>query len=360
MTNRERLEKIILNNRSNEQPHISIYMPTHRSKPDNLQDPIVLKNLLQDLEKSLIEQYPRRTWETTLKNLYELQKGVQSFWQYGKDGLAILAVDDEIEIFQLYYQPAPKVFLGENFHIISLLAYLETYDEVLVADLSKDRVKLYLANRYTNEPFESEAIKTSFPELFDDFDSNASLNFGSYTGNESAYHGHRAKPEEVEKDREKYFRYLDTTFGEIYKLEKRPVLLAGTVENIAAFKNVAKENVYLSAEVPKPLDSLDQKATQEALKEAMNPLLQKDREDLAGRLNKAIAGELVLHKTHDIEKAAAEGRIAELIVDLSKVIIQDKTLDEAVLEAINTKAKISVLHKPLEGVETPYTALLRY
>lgn len=35
-------------------PCLSLYMPTHRSHPENLQDPTRIQNLVKQLEKSLI------------------------------------------------------------------------------------------------------------------------------------------------------------------------------------------------------------------------------------------------------------------------------------------------------------------
>ena len=40
-----------------EPPCISLYQPTHRANPDNLQDPIRYKNLVRDIERSLREKY---------------------------------------------------------------------------------------------------------------------------------------------------------------------------------------------------------------------------------------------------------------------------------------------------------------
>jgi len=38
-------------------PCLSLYMTTHRSHPENLQDPIRFQNLVKQLEESLLEQY---------------------------------------------------------------------------------------------------------------------------------------------------------------------------------------------------------------------------------------------------------------------------------------------------------------
>lgn len=43
-----------------EPPRISLYQPTHRANPDNLQDSIRYKNLVRDAERSLREKYSGR------------------------------------------------------------------------------------------------------------------------------------------------------------------------------------------------------------------------------------------------------------------------------------------------------------
>ncbi|MDZ7622820.1 MAG: hypothetical protein U5J96_00005, partial [Ignavibacteriaceae bacterium] len=41
----------------NQTPCLSLYMTTHRSHPENLQNPIRFQNLVKQLEESLLEQY---------------------------------------------------------------------------------------------------------------------------------------------------------------------------------------------------------------------------------------------------------------------------------------------------------------
>ena len=43
-----------------ETPCLSLYQPTHRQHPDNVQDPIRFRNLVKELEESLGQKYPKR------------------------------------------------------------------------------------------------------------------------------------------------------------------------------------------------------------------------------------------------------------------------------------------------------------
>jgi hypothetical protein len=49
-------------------PSISLYMPTHRSHPDNQKDIIVFKNLVKQITESLRENTRKRRFSTVLNH----------------------------------------------------------------------------------------------------------------------------------------------------------------------------------------------------------------------------------------------------------------------------------------------------
>lgn len=50
-------ELLIQLSAAQEPPCLSLYQPTHRRHPDNRQDPIRFRNLLKELEVSLLREY---------------------------------------------------------------------------------------------------------------------------------------------------------------------------------------------------------------------------------------------------------------------------------------------------------------
>ena len=83
-----------------EGPCLSLYQSTHRSHPENEQDPIRYKNLLKQLEKSLADTYPSKEYEPLLKPFHDLDENV-NFWQHTLDGIAILSNKDHFHVFHL-------------------------------------------------------------------------------------------------------------------------------------------------------------------------------------------------------------------------------------------------------------------
>lgn len=72
------------------EPCLSLYQPTHRQHPENLQDPMRFGNLVKQLTHSVQKKYPQRDTAALLAPLHALAKDTQ-FWNKSLDGLAILA-----------------------------------------------------------------------------------------------------------------------------------------------------------------------------------------------------------------------------------------------------------------------------
>jgi hypothetical protein len=71
-----------------EPPCLSLYQPTHRTYPENQQDPIRFRNLLKAIEGSLRQKYPKReVW--SLLDRFEVLAEDGDFWNHTLDGLAI-------------------------------------------------------------------------------------------------------------------------------------------------------------------------------------------------------------------------------------------------------------------------------
>src|SRR5262245_28414572 len=83
-----------------EAPWVSIYLPTHRSHPDNVKDPIRFKNLVTEVENSLNRRHPVREVRALVEPLNRLQANA-TFWNHTLDGLAVLASAARFDVFKL-------------------------------------------------------------------------------------------------------------------------------------------------------------------------------------------------------------------------------------------------------------------
>ena len=59
-------------------PCLSLYQPTHRRHPENQEDPIRFRNLVKDLEASLLQKYPAAEAKLLLEPFHALDDGPQA------------------------------------------------------------------------------------------------------------------------------------------------------------------------------------------------------------------------------------------------------------------------------------------
>ncbi len=338
-------------------PKISLYQPTSRSMPEIKADPIVFKNLLQEAKALLEEKYNRRVWKPLLDSLEGIQADAD-FWQQNKEGLAVLIDESGMEVFRVEQPFDPSVSVEEHFYLLPLLEIYESFDAAYLLDLSKDRVALYRVNQNTADPVEQDVIITSFDELFDDFDAHADLNFGSYSGDGSAYHGHRSKVEEEEKEREKYFRYVDQALSEFLKGKDVPVLLAGTRDNLSHYRELAKGGFYMQRQLEKPFSSVDVAERRTLLQEVLKPRYEERMRELLEDYAKKASDGLLVGGVDNALPMAAYGRVETLYIQGDKGPAERMKINELIEKVLLSGGEVVVLQD--ERLRGTVSATLRY
>jgi hypothetical protein len=355
MTESRKLTDILKYGANSASPKVTIILPTHRRTPENQQDKIVFKNLIKQAQVEL-NKYPRRCWEALTKRIMQLLDDT-GFWLHTSEGLVVLGCEERMETFKLNYDVERCVKVGGDFHIGPLFVLHETLVNTYLVDLSKDRIELYCVSKNSVVKMEDDEIETSFSDLFDDWDVDSNLNVGTYSGLKGMRHGHRTKPEEIEKDREKYFRYLDRKFGEISKSSGHRFILAGIPDNLAAFKKIAQEGSYYAQTIAHPLSSLDESELLEKTRKILKPALEKTIEDLGNEIHKAENASKLLTSPKQIEEAATQGMVDLIIYAKKANGYIDEQTDRLMNRAVFSGSRLIVLNDVLS--EHDIVAILR-
>ena len=333
MLDTEKRDRLVPELAAAEGVRISVYLPTHRAFPDNNQDKIVYKNLLQELETALERRYPRREWQQAASRLAELLE-TPELWIHATEGLGVLAAEDRAESFRLETQPAPAFYFGEHFHLLPLYPLRDSAGRAFLAHISRDRLSVYMVGPQGVAPMSLPDVKDRFPALYDDFDPEHSFNTGSAAGEAGGYHTYGSKSKGEDLDREKYFRYLDGAFRQLHRDTGLPILLSGTEDTLGGFRKIAQGPAYLDGSIDQPPDSL---APDELLRRAtalLKPGLKRQtdalRADIRGRQrdNKAV------NSLDDILQAAAEGRVETLLLPGTLPENERVRMDRAVKEVL--------------------------
>ena len=308
-----------------EAPCISLYMPTHRSHPENLQDTIRYKNLVKQVNESIMAKYPAAEIHKLLEP-FETLASNSEFWNHTSDGLAVLVSPGRFEVIRLHMPVEELAIVSDSFHTKPLRHFLQSADRYQVLALSLDAVHLFEGNRHSlveiNLPddFPKTIEETLGEELTEKHSTVAS--YGGVGGESNTmHHGHGGKKDEVDNDAERFFRVVAASVYDRYsKQGALPVLLAALPEHHNLFNQVNK-NPFV---VPKGIEINPHSISIENLAkvswEAMHPVYAEKLETLIAKFNKAKAGGLGSDHIDEVIEAAEAGRVDVLLVESHRVI----------------------------------------
>ena len=359
MANVKDLDAVIKELISLEAPKASVYIPTHRAQPDNRQDPIVFKNQLKMLEEKMATLSPRREWGGMFEKMLTLVDDA-ALWTHPQDGLGVLAAEDRVEAFPLDQAEGPLFYLGDSFHLLPLYPLNGPSSRAYLVDIGRDRFTLYQASHEGVEKMPPADIKDSFAELFNDIDGDANPQEPSRSDPGGGFHGQGAVKPEDDKNREKYFRYLDDAFGALYKKDGLPFMLAGTLDSLKEFRATAKGTFYLDEGIEKPLSAMKPNEIPDKIRQILKPHADKFLGEMRTLISNKRNENKAIRDPMEIASLAEEGRIDMLILPGRLRENEQARLDKAVEQVLLNGGKVYSDRTNALDVPGGRLALLRY
>jgi hypothetical protein len=203
-------------------PCLSLYQPTHRTHPDNKQDPILFRNQIDELRRKLAQTYSKHEVDEAMQPLESLLDDAE-FWNRRTESMAVLSAPGVFEVFDLLRPVEPFIGVAENFYVKPLLRILQSSDRYQVLSISRGEVKLYEGNRDVLD----EAVLHGVA-------ANPRTGAGR-----SAGQGFSASHEE-DAELERYLREVDRAVLEGHSRPTGlPLLLAGLPEQQTLFRSIS-------------------------------------------------------------------------------------------------------------------------
>lgn len=297
-------------------PFISIYLPTNRNKPDSLQDATRLKNLIKEVEKTLKEEYKDANSEAILKPVKEIAED-NLFWNQSKEGLAILANEDKCIVYRLPQTVDELAVVADSFHIKPLIRVYQSADRYNILTLNRTSFKLYEGDRYG---FEEVKIDPSIPTSLGDVLGTDLTNSDLSSGGQNL-HGLESKPEEVEKDTKKYFRYVDKFVTENYSnVTKLPLILVTLSEHQGIFRGISSNSHLLKESINIDPESLNKEQLKKHVWETLEPLYIEKTKKLVDKFENSRAQFKGSDDIAEIGRASTEGKISTLLMEAGRII----------------------------------------
>lgn len=382
----EQLTKTTINELSkiNEPICISLYMPTHRAFPQRNENPVLFKNLLRELRQQLASQQPDADHNKLLKPFEQLQED-EDFWMHQRNSLAIIAGADFFKVFTLPQSVPARTFICNHPYLTPLIRITQAADNYQVLCLTRDNIQLFEGNRdsisdvslhpdvpRTKEqalgseltPSDQSGYNQGFSQGF-----SASGGQGSVYANES---GGGGKQEEIDIDRQRYFRAVDKAILQHHsRPSDLPLLLAALPENQAFFREVS-HNPFLQEQGLTPdLGNLDTEDLRQQCWQLMSSHYSEKVDEMLQQYSQSQHQELASDKLADIEHAAETGRVATLLVsddrlDVAKIDKHHASnehpdmLEKLVLTVIQNGGDIMVMPPQRLPSETGAAAIYRF
>ena len=306
-------------------PCLSLYMPTHRSHPDNLRDTITFKNLVKQLETSLLQEYSTSDVKKYLEP-FEALGNDADVWNQTADGMAVFSTPDLFKVINLQMPVEELVVVADSLHSKPLRKYLQTVDRYQVLGISLHDMKLFEGNRHSLVEVELPAdfpktIKEALGEELTEKHSTVA-SYGGIGGNSSnMHHGHGSKKDEVDIDAERFFR---VSAGYIYEYFSKPsglpLILAALPEHHNLFNQVSNNPFLISTGIQANYKAIPIDKLTTMVWEVMEPEYFKRLKELADMFEQAKAKGSGSDNIEAVAKAAAEGRIETLLIEEGRII----------------------------------------
>jgi Bacterial archaeo-eukaryotic release factor family 3 len=314
----------------NEPPCISLYQPTHRKHPDNQQDPIRYRNLLTEIENSLLQKYPIREVRTLLEK-YQSMAHDENFWNHRTDGLAIFNSPGTFQVFELQRAVPELLVVADSFHTKPLLRALQSADRYQVLALNRHEAKLYEGNRDALDEIElAEAVPRTIEEALGDELTEPHLTVASYGarggragehGVPAMHHGHGQKKDEIEIDNDRFFRVIDRAILEHHSRPSGlPLILAALPKHHPVFHKVSHNPFLMSEGIHQDPAAISAEQLRQEAWRTVEPRFQKRLSELVDNFRAGQPRQLASDDLSEVARALIAGRVATLLVEADRQI----------------------------------------
>lgn len=303
-------------------PCLTITLPTHRTSPDNKQDPIRVRNLVTQATNRLQESFSRREVASLLTDLENLTNEID--YTHALDGLAIFVNADVALKFYLPFTLNERVVIDQNFYTRDLVFAMNRTPRYWVLALSEKPTRLYEAVR---EDLEEVTAGTPFP-----------LTHGGPGGASSLTNDPAVNRSALRDEHHRiFFRNVDQALGETMAQDPLPLAVVGVDRFISFFREVGSHNDKLVTTLTGSHDRTSAHELGKLVWPLVKQSLAANRQQALTELDTAVGGQRYASTIGEAWRFAREGRGALLLVE----------------EGFHYPARINAGGNGLEPIENP-------
>lgn len=280
-------------------PSLTITLPTHRTAPDNLQDPIRVRNLVSQAKDQLRADLGSRDAAPLLERLDKLVAAID--YRHALNGLVIFVNRDFDAKFYLPFTIPERVVVADKFLTRDLVYAMNRTSRYWVLALSEQPTRLFEGTLDTLVEIETGG----FP-MTHDGPGGASALPGGFGVNPSAHRDERHR---------QFFRSVDAALKPFLANDPLPMGVVGVDRYLAFWDEISTHKEFLRATLAGNYDQ----ATSHELAKTVWPLVEATQAERVQRhlaeLEQYVSQQRVAATVGEAWRKANEGRGKLLLVE---------------------------------------------
>ena len=300
-------------------PCVSIYMTAYAPGSDGPQNPIRLKNLLQQAHNQLVALGSSAPQARSLLKPANQLTSDPHFWQRRTGGLALFVAPDRLYRFDFSTSTEEVAKVGTRFYLKPLLAELALDDRYYVLALSRNKVRLFKGSRQGLAEVPGVGLPQGMVEAlnYDQPQEHAQAHSamrGALGKQAAVFHGQGGASESVKTEVRSYLRLVDAAVCDALHDEPLPLIVASVQSLFAVYRELSNYRRLVKQPAACNPDYLSPSELFERTWPLARPYAEEARRAAADRCHHLAGSEATSEKIETIVPAAREGKIDTLFL----------------------------------------------
>jgi hypothetical protein len=217
---------------------VSLYLPTHPAAPESHQDPVRLRNLLDEAESRLLEQGQRRPDVQDLLQPAREMISDDFYWTHQSEGLAVFLRNGSCEKYRLPTPFEPTVEIAGQFLVTPIVWLLKPGQAFYLLAVSQNSCRLFRGTQFEVEEVELDEMPKDLQSALGWW-RERELSFHSQPRSQNGaaiFHGHEEDDKRI--DLTAYLRKVANPLKPMLHNRAAPLVFAGVEEMFPIFRDV--------------------------------------------------------------------------------------------------------------------------
>ncbi|HYO89422.1 MAG TPA: hypothetical protein VER79_12285 [Candidatus Limnocylindrales bacterium] len=364
------LDEVKILSQQNQRPSTSIFLPTHRTSPDNQQDPIRFKNLVQEAKRQFEDAgWKPREIDALLQPAFDLIEE-SLFWRHTRDGLAVYLAENDFHTYKLPFPVDEQLIIAQSYYMKPVLPQLTNNGHYFILAFSQNEVRL----------LEGTRDSVGEVELPDDVPTNKQDAVGSApVGTGSWYFSGNEDPRKMRI--EQYLNILDKYLRDTLMEHRSPLVLAGVDYMQTMYRAQSEYRYVLDEGIGGNPEQMSGKELQAAAWPIVEPYFRAAMDEVFGEYQQLVINGNATSDLGEAVAAAFYGRVRKLVVAVDASVwghfdpetgtvthfqewqseVDDLALlDFAAMQTVMKGGEVYAVRQAEMPTDSPVLAVLRY